>query len=189
MKLNTYLHILYNSIKCKTNKFLAEIEFWLLCTQQSMSCRQKHQLSQPGRGHSPTWSAELGPLDSCCDNVTMFSGQKLLLLAAWLYSLCLLHLDTEAFTCFVFLLVIEALTRCRVVVVAKLKHCHIAQLWLVGILHRKQIIEHGGHSERPQKFAADCQQEWMHRNASECTSIPEKEGGGGDASAHYTYGS
>ena len=58
-------------------------------------------------------------------HVTMFSGQKLLLIALWLYSLWLLHLDTEALTFFEFFFVTKALTCCCVVIVAQLNNWRV----------------------------------------------------------------
>ena len=51
---------------------------------------------------------ELGTRQHGHDNVAMFSGQKWLIIKVCLYSMCLLHLDTEA-SAFLF----EALLRCR----------------------------------------------------------------------------
>ena len=57
-----------------------------------------------------------------------FQATQLLVTALLQYSLWLLHLDTETLTYFEFSLVPEALLRCRVVVVAKLKKMTRAQL-------------------------------------------------------------
>ena len=59
--------------------------------------------------------SELGTRQHCRDNVTMFSGKKLLIKALCQCSLWLLHWDTEAFTFFVLFLVSEAPFLCRFV--------------------------------------------------------------------------
>ena len=57
--------------------------------------------------------SELGTQQFCRDNVTMLSGPQLFVIAILLYLLWLPHL------------VPEAILRCRVVVVTKLKNCHV----------------------------------------------------------------
>ena len=68
-----------------------------------------------------------GTRPHCRDNVTIFSGHKVVGygILAILYSLWLLHLDTETLTFFEFCVVSEALLRCRVVVFTKLKNCRV----------------------------------------------------------------
>ena len=54
-------------------------------------------------------------------------------IAKCLYSVWVLHLDTEARTCIVFFLVTEAYLRCRVVAVAKQTNCRVPSSVLVII--------------------------------------------------------
>ena len=68
---------------------------------------------------------ELATRQYCCDNVTMFSGHKVVVIAILLYLLELLHPVTKTKIFFKFVLVPDALLRCRVVVVAKQKNCRM----------------------------------------------------------------
>ena len=71
----------------------------------------------------PYWP-ELGKRPHCRDNVTRFSGHKIVMVTAiLLYSLWLLNLDTETLIFFEFFLVPETLWRC--LVVAKVKNCRV----------------------------------------------------------------
>ena len=62
------------------------------------------------------------------DNVTIFHDNNLLIIACCLYFVQLLHSDTKALKFFKCFLVTEALIRCRVDVVAKIKKLWRAQL-------------------------------------------------------------
>ena len=56
---------------------------------------------------------------------TCFLNKQLFIIALHLYSLWLLHYDTEALTFFKKFLVTEALLRCCVIIVAKLNNCRV----------------------------------------------------------------
>ena len=70
-------------------------------------------------------SPELGTRQFCLDNATLFSGHKAVIFCNITVFAWLLHLDTQIEIFFEFCLVPEALLRCRVVVVAKLKNCRM----------------------------------------------------------------
>ena len=61
---------------------------------------------------------ELGTRQHCRDSVTMFSGQKWLIIALCLPSVWLLHLYTETLLLLIFFHVPDALLHCRIVTVA-----------------------------------------------------------------------
>ena len=63
-------------------------------------------------------------------------ARKLLIIALCIHLLWQLNLDTEAFTFFTVLLVIESLLRCPVVVVAKLKNCRVPSPadWIIPLV-------------------------------------------------------
>ena len=83
------------------------------------------------QGKTLTWKsrkhkiAELGTRQFFRDNVTMFSGHKFFFFLQY-YCICLAtpsrHIDLNIFRIF---FVPEALLRCRVVVVTKLKNCRV----------------------------------------------------------------
>ena len=84
----------------------------------------------------PYWP-ELGKRPHCRDNVTRFSGQKIVMVTAiLLYYLWLLNLDTETLIFFEFFLVPETLWRC--LVVAKVKYCRVpSSAYCYTISHMK----------------------------------------------------
>ena len=84
----------------------------------------------------PYWP-ELGKRPHCRDNVTRFSGHKIVMVTAiLLYSLWLLNLDTETLIFFEFFLVPETLWRC--LVVAKVKYCRVpSSAYCYTISHMK----------------------------------------------------
>ena len=69
--------------------------------------------------YSQSWARDNTAATIC--NMIMFQAKQVLFRASCLFSWCLLHLDREALTFFIFFLVTEALISCSVVVVAKLK--------------------------------------------------------------------
>ena len=70
----------FNSLKCKKTKFFLKTPILILSNIIST--------------YGLFW-AEVGTRQHCSDNVTMFSGQQMVIMALWPYSLWFLHISRQ----------------------------------------------------------------------------------------------